>query len=65
MKVKAPFQGQDEPAGQGFDGKRFYVRMEFVLRAYLPFHDLKGQPRLWKRPFVWRGPVRKIYERAA
>ena len=36
MKVKAPFQGQYENAGQGFDGKRFYDLVRFVLRASNP-----------------------------
>ena len=44
MRVKAPFQGQWEYAGQGWDS-RSYSLVRFVLRAYIPFHDPKGQPR--------------------
>lgn len=61
MKVKPPFQGQDELSGMGFDGRRFYDVVQFVLRAYIPLHDLKGRPRLWKRPFVWAEERRRVY----
>lgn len=56
MKVQAPFQGQDEYAGQGFDGTRFYTSVRFVLRALTP-----SPYRLWRWPFVaYVGPVRRI-----
>lgn len=42
MKVRAPFQGSYEHAGQGWDGRRSYWLVRFVVRAYLPFHDCKG-----------------------
>lgn len=57
MKVKAPFQGHDERAGYGFDGRRFYTSVRFVLRACNP----KPYPE-WDWKFVWAAPVRRIYE---
>jgi len=57
VKVKAPFQGQDEPAGQGWDGRRSYKLIRFVLRALSP----RPFPQ-WSWKFVWAGPVRRIYD---
>ena len=56
MKIQAPFQGQYEPAGQGFDGRRFYDSIRFVLRAYNP-----RKYRQWQWKFVWSGPVERRY----
>jgi hypothetical protein len=60
MKIQAPFQGSEEHAGQGFDGRRSYILIRFVLRAFIPSYDCEGVPRIWRRPFVWQSePVRK------
>ena len=56
MKIKAPFQGRDEHAGQGFDGRRHYTSVRFVLRAFNP----RKYPE-WQWKFVWAGPVRRVY----
>lgn len=57
MKVKAPFQGGYEHAGQGFDGDHCYRLIRFVLRAYNP-----SKYPLWKWKFVWAAPIERDYE---
>jgi len=57
MKIRAPFQGQEEHAGQGFDGGHFYNNVRFVLRAYTP-----SKYREYRWPFVWAGETRRVYQ---
>lgn len=60
MRIKAPFQGEYEHAGQGWNGRSYWL-VRFVLRAYVPFHDPKGVDRKWKWPIAFFGKPEKRY----